>query len=143
MKKIVTKNIKQTKNFGIEFSEKLEAGDTLLLFGDLGSGKTTFTQGLAQGLGIKDRILSPTFVLQRIHDVPKINIKYLNHIDLYRIETPVEIENLGLTEMFEDRNTINVIEWAERLKNFTPKKGYKLSFKYKDENERKIVIEKI
>ena len=142
MKKI-TKNNTETKKFGIEFSKKLKPGDTLLLFGDLGSGKTTFTQGLAKGLGIKDRILSPTFVLQRIHDIPDSKIKYFNHIDLYRIEKPLEIKSLGLSEVFEDKETISVIEWAERLKDFSLKKGYKLYFKYLDTDAREIKIEKI
>lgn len=138
-----TKNSKETKDFGREFAGKLKPGETLLLYGDLGAGKTTFTQGLAQGLGIKDRILSPTFVLQRIHEIPGKKKSVLNHIDLYRIDTPTQIEGLGLSEVMEDKNSITVIEWADRLKNYSPKKGYKLFFKYLGEDKREIIIEKL
>lgn len=140
--KIVTNNFKETKKFGNDFSKKLKLGDVLLLFGDLGAGKTTFTQGLAQGMGIKDRILSPTFVLQRVHDIPGKK-KVLNHIDLYRIEEPTMIDNLGLAEIIEDKNSITIIEWADRLKNYSPKKGYKLYFKYLGGDKREIKIEKL
>ena len=138
-----TKNNSETKKFGFEFAGKLKGGDVLLLYGDLGAGKTTFVQGLAKGLGIKDRILSPTFVLQRIHDVSKGNIKQLNHIDLYRIEEATGIENLGLAEMFDDKSCITVIEWADRLKDFSPKKGYRIKFAYKGGDNREINLEKI
>ena len=141
--KVITKNSDETKKLGIEFADKLNGADVVLLYGDLGAGKTTFVQGLAEGLGIKDRILSPTFVLQRIHDVPDHNFDSLNHIDLYRLEEPTEIDSLGLLEMFEDERSITIIEWADRLKNFTPKKGYKIHFKYLSDVEREIEIENL
>lgn len=141
--KIITKKSDETKKIGLNFAKKLKPGDVLLLFGDLGAGKTTFTQGLAEGFGIKDRILSPTFVLQRMHEIKKGKIKMLNHIDLYRIEEPTQIENIGLMEIFEDKQSVTVVEWADRLKDFSPKKGYKIKFIYKGEREREISIEKI
>lgn len=142
MKKI-TKNAEHTKKIGREFAEKAKGGDLLLLYGDLGAGKTTFVQGFAQGLGITERILSPTFVLQRTHEAKSYDIKSLNHIDLYRLENPTEIENLGLGEITDDVNSITVIEWADRLKNFAPKKGYKLYFKYLGDDKREIKIKEI
>lgn len=142
MKK-ATKSGSETKKLGYEFAKKLEGGDVLLLYGELGAGKTTFVQGLAEGLEIKDRILSPTFVLQRIHEVSGKSIKQLNHIDLYRIEEAVQIDNLGLLEMFEDKSCVTVIEWADRLKDFSPKKGYKLHFSYIDGDKREILIKEI
>ena len=142
MKKI-TNNQKQTKILGVELAEKLTVKDTILLYGELGAGKTTFTQGLAVGLGIKDRIISPTFVLQRIHEVEGREIKRMNHVDLYRIETPTVSDFLGLTDLFDDEESITIIEWAERLKEFQPKKGYLIKIKYLDENKREIDITKI
>ncbi len=142
MKKI-TKNSNETKKLGNEFPKKIKGGDVLLLYGNLGAGKTTFVQGFAEGLGITERILSPTFVLQRIHEVHGSNIKNLNHIDLYRLENPTEIENLGLGEMFDDSDSVTVIEWADRLLNFSPKKGFKIYFKYLDDDKREIVIKEI
>jgi tRNA threonylcarbamoyladenosine biosynthesis protein TsaE len=150
MNKIITFSYDETKKLGAEFVERVKAGDALLLYGDLGAGKTSFVQGLAQGLGIKDRILSPTFVLQRIHEVPGKKINILNHIDLYRIDEPMEIESLGLEEIFDDKRAVTAIEWADRLKLNNHKKGlsagrqgYKLYFKYLGDNKREIRIEKI
>lgn len=139
-RKIITKNNLETFELGSEFATRLKPGDVLLLFGNLGAGKTTFVQGLAKGLGIKDRILSPTFVLQRSHAVSFGNIKNLNHIDLYRIEKSTEIESLGLTEVVEEENSVTIIEWADRLTDFKPKAGYKIRFEYLDENRREIKI---
>lgn len=141
--KIITKNSEETKKMGESFAQKLKNGTTILLFGDLGAGKTTFVQGFAEGLGIKDRILSPTFVLQRIHDVDHENIKRLNHMDLYRIEDPVAIENLGIEELYDDPQSVTVIEWADRLLNFNPKKGYRIFIKSLGDYEREINIEEI
>ena len=141
--KIITKNSDETKKIGLDLAEKIKPGDVLLLYGELGAGKTTFTKGLAEGLGIKDRILSPTFVLQRIHEVNKGKINKLNHIDLYRIEEAVEIKSLGLAEIFEDKKSVSVVEWADRLKDFKQKRGYKVHFKYLSDEEREVEIKKI
>jgi len=141
--KIISKSSEETKRIGKELAEKIKGGDIVLLFGDLGAGKTTFVQGFAEGLGIRDRILSPTFVLQRLHDVAGDDIKTLNHIDLYRIENLTEIENFGLIELFEDKSSVTLIEWAERLKDFKPKKGWKIIFNHISENERELVLDKL
>lgn len=142
MKKI-TNSSEETKKIGQEFAKEIKNGTTILLFGDLGAGKTTFVQGFAEGLGIKDRILSPTFVLQRIHDVDSENIKRLNHMDLYRIEDPTKIENLGIEELYDDPKSITIIEWADRLLSFKPKNGYRIFIKNLGEEEREITIEEI
>lgn len=141
--KLITKSSDETKKIGNDFAQKLNPTDVVLLYGDLGAGKTTFVQGLAEGLGIKDRILSPTFVLQRIHDVPNNKFGNLNHLDLYRIEEPTEIENLGLFEMIEDESAVTIIEWADRLKDFTPKQGYRIYFNYLSNDQREISINKL
>lgn len=141
--KIKSKSSEETKKIGEDFANKIENGMVILLYGDLGAGKTTFVQGFAKGLGIKDRILSPTFVLQRMHDVDSKEIKRLNHMDLYRIENPMEIENLGIEELFDDPQSLTIIEWADRLLNFKPKKGFKITFKEFGDMEREINFEKI
>jgi tRNA threonylcarbamoyladenosine biosynthesis protein TsaE len=122
--KFITKNSKETLKLGEKFALKLHPGETLLLVGDLGAGKTTFVQGIAKGLGIKDRILSPTFVLQRIHQSHSPSIKTLNHIDLYRLEGKHAIESLGLMETINEKDSITIIEWADRLTDFKPNQGY-------------------
>lgn len=141
--KLITKNSDETKKLGSDFAKQVKPGSTLLLYGDLGAGKTTFVQGFASGLGITDRILSPTFVIQRIHDVKNGKIKTLNHLDLYRIENPTEIQNLGIQELFNDGKSVTLIEWADRLLNFNPKKGYKIYFKNLNESEREIETKEI
>src|SRR5688572_26135307 len=98
---ITSKSAEETKNFGKDFGAGLKGGEILALSGDLGAGKTTFVQGLAEGLGITDRVMSPTFLLMREHPV-KFGGK-LYHIDLYRLENNVdqEVENLGVTDYWE------------------------------------------
>jgi tRNA threonylcarbamoyladenosine biosynthesis protein TsaE len=140
--KIITQSDKETKEFGHNFAKKIKKGDVILLYGDLGAGKTTFTQGLAKGLGIKDRILSPTFVIHRVHSITG-NGGSLNHIDLYRIENPTGIDSLGLSELFDDPDAVTLIEWADRLKDFNPTRGYKIKLNYLDKDKREIIITEI
>lgn len=141
--KYITKSSEQTLDLGAKFAKELKPGDALLLTGDLGFGKTTFVQGLATGLGISDRILSPTFVLQKIHKVESDAIKTLNHIDLYRLEGKTQISSLGLDETINESESVTVIEWADRLSDFSPKQGYKLKFNYIDDSQRQIEIVRI
>lgn len=105
----------------------------LALQGDLGSGKTTFTQGLAKFLKIKDRVKSPTFVIMR-------NYKLLYHIDAYRLNKPEEILDLGWSEIISNPKNIVVIEWPEKIKKFLPKQTIYLKFKFINETQRKIKI---
>jgi tRNA threonylcarbamoyladenosine biosynthesis protein TsaE len=142
-RKLVTKNDKETKNLGKQFARELKPGETLLLYGDLGAGKTTFVQGLAEGLGIKDRILSPTFVLHRVHKANFNGIKTLNHIDLYRLEGKQAIDSLGLGETVDDEEGLTVIEWADKLTDLKPKKGYELRFAHTGENQREITVDEL
>lgn len=118
----------------------------LALVGELGSGKTTFTQGFSKGLGIKDRIISPTFIISRGYKIPKgmeeSPFKYFFDVDLYRLEENVEKEvyNLGLVDEFKDPENIILIEWAEKIENLLPEGTIKLKFEGK-EDKRKIEVE--
>lgn len=143
MKNYLTNNDSETIKLGEDFAGGLASGDIVLLSGNLGAGKTTFVQGIAKGLKIKDRILSPTFVLVRNHEVVSEKFNSLNHIDLYRIEGQEDLEKLGIAEFISSEDSVTIIEWAEKLKNFNPKKGYRISFIYKGENKREIMIEKL
>lgn len=143
MKKYLTNNSNETIKFGEEFSKDLDGGDVVLLSGDLGTGKTTFVQGIAKGLKIKDKILSPTFVLVRNHAIESEKFDTLNHIDLYRIDEPSELDKLGISEFISTDASVTIIEWAEKLVNFIPKKGYRIKFVYLGESKREIEIEKI
>lgn len=138
MKKIIlTRNALETQKFGETFGKNLEKG-ILALYGDLGSGKTTFVQGLAKGLGIKKRIISPTFVIVRTY---KIGFNDFYHIDLYRTQSRNDIEGLGIGEIMNDPKSVVVIEWAQKMEDLLPKKRIDIYFEYVDENKRKITYE--
>lgn len=109
------------------------------LYGDLGSGKTTFVQGFAKGLGFTTRLPSPTFIIVRRYPVPETSF-FFHHIDLYRMENITDMKALGLGELFTDPSAIIVIEWAERLGTALPEKRMDITFETIGENERKITI---
>ncbi len=112
----------------------------LALQGDLGSGKTTFTQGLAKSLIIKQRITSPTFVITKRFKIQDSRFKNLYHIDCYRLNKPEEILNLGWQEIIANPKNIVVIEWPEKIKKFLPKNTIYLKFKFINENQRYISL---
>lgn len=131
-----------TQQLGHKLSQSLTGGEVIALFGDLGSGKTTFVQGLAKGLKIKKRILSPTFVFMRAYPV---SLKGQNltfyHIDLYRGENDRDFKNLGLDEVFSD-DSIVALEWAEKVKKVLPKKRIEVYFTKINDKKRRIKIDK-
>ena len=109
------------------------------LHGNLGSGKTTFIQGAARALKIKNKILSPTFVIMK--DFPlSAPFKKFYHIDCYRIEKPKEILNLGFKEIIKNPGNLVFIEWPERIKKIIPKNSVWLEFEVKGKNKRGIRI---
>jgi len=112
----------------------------LLLHGDLGSGKTTFVQGLAKGMGVSDRIVSPTFILMRQYELSNQRFTKLYHIDLYRLHDAGSLESLSLEELFADPHALIVIEWPQRLGELKPEEALEISFLVVDETRRKIII---
>ncbi|MFA5389347.1 MAG: tRNA (adenosine(37)-N6)-threonylcarbamoyltransferase complex ATPase subunit type 1 TsaE [Candidatus Omnitrophota bacterium] len=135
---MITNSAEETMLAGEKLAKKLKPGDVVALSGDLGSGKTTFTKGIGKGLGVKEprRINSPTFVLIREYDgrIP------LYHLDLYRLDNIMEIENLAIEEyIYSDR--VTVIEWAEKIKCILPEKRVTVKFKIKDGDKREVLIE--
>lgn len=135
---MTTNNPEDTIRLGIELAKTLSKGDVVALYGDLGSGKTTFTKGIGQGLGVKDshHINSPTFVLIKEYNgrLP------IYHIDLYRLDNLQDIENIAIEEYIYG-DGISVIEWAERMKKLLPKKHIAVKFTVIGETERDIKIE--
>jgi tRNA threonylcarbamoyladenosine biosynthesis protein TsaE len=107
------------------------------LNGPLGSGKTTFAQGFAKALGVKTRLLSPTFIIVRRYDISHHSF-FLYHIDLYRIGKSAQTEQLGLGEIFADPRAVVVIEWAEYLGNKLPRKRTEVTFRALDDTTRVI-----
>ena len=135
--KIVSKNQKETQDIAQNLGKKIKKGTILALYGDLGAGKTTFIQGLAKGLGINKRILSPTFVIIRSYKGKKFNF---HHIDLYRLNSESQILDQGITQLFEDPRNIVAVEWAERMEKILPKNTLKINLKYLSDKGREIEI---
>lgn len=141
-KKYLVSDLNQTQKIAEDLAKELKPGDFLAFYGDLGSGKTTFIQGLAKSLGIKRRIISPTFIIVRSYNSIINNQKSLifYHIDLYRTESKEDLLGLGIDQIIEDGNSIVAVEWAEKLGSLLPNKRIELYFKYIDENKREISI---
>lgn len=114
MQRFKSHSEQETKQIAENLAKHTKA-NIFALTGELGAGKTIFIQGFAKGLGITEKIISPTFVLIRQHRVPKLK-KILYHIDLYRLVSGEDFKQLGLDEILEGENSIVLIEWAEKLK---------------------------
>lgn len=114
---LVSHSPEQTKQFAATLARQLRGGDVIFLHGPLGSGKTTFVQGLARGLGVREYVQSPTFILLMEHRgmTAEGTPVRLYHVDLYRLEETSELTTLGLEDCLDDPQGIVVIEWAERL----------------------------
>lgn len=132
--KFLSNSESETLSFAKDFSKIIKAGDIILLNGDLGAGKTTFTKGIAAGLGILEPVKSPSFVIEKIYHG---NLK-LVHIDMYRIDD-CEAENMGFEERVNDKNVL-VVEW-NKLNMFSLKASYIINFSYCLDNKRSISIE--
>lgn len=146
-----TKSAAETQKFGEEFAQKIKDGGVVCLFGDLGAGKTTLVQGIARGLGIRQRITSPTFIVVRRYELKNQNskikntsqkskVKYLWHIDLYRLNNIKEIKVLGIEELWQDTNNILLIEWPEKIKSALPQNRWVVKLKQAGENRREITV---
>ena len=149
METVITNSDEETQRLGEEFAKKLKPKDVVFLIGDLGSGKTTFTKGVARGLGIETRIISPTFVIMRMHEVKSQNSKVKNikqyskiltlyHLDLYRLKSEKQTADIGLVDILSDRTGIVVIEWPEISQNLVSKKVWKVRFGNLDRDQREI-----
>ncbi|HUI68651.1 MAG TPA: tRNA (adenosine(37)-N6)-threonylcarbamoyltransferase complex ATPase subunit type 1 TsaE [Nitrospirota bacterium] len=131
---VVTSSHEQTWRIGQMLGSRLEAGDTVCLYGDLGAGKTSFSYGIALGLDVKDQyITSPTFTFVNEY---KGRIPFY-HIDLYRLKDPEELEGIGFEE-YIDSDGVTVIEWAERAEDELPDDRLSVYFSYVDERSREI-----
>jgi len=139
----------QTQRLGMRLGELLRGGELILLDGQLGTGKTTFTQGLAQGLDITENINSPTFTLLKEYqgqpqseessNAFKHNRPALYHFDLYRLDNPDEIVDLGFEDYFFGGG-VSVIEWAEKADSFWPEEHLNIRLKIMSETKRGLLF---
>lgn len=143
--KILSKSLKDTEKIAREFVEKefvrnKDGAFVVGLYGDLGSGKTAFTQAVAKCLGVKETVTSPTFVIEKIY---KLNNKYFDHlihIDAYRLKSENELLHLGWEEIAKNPKNIIFIEWPERVAEILPDDIKKISFTFIGEQTRRIEI---
>ena len=147
---IITKNTEQTQKAAKVLaqeirnqSEQRKEALVIGLEGELGSGKTTFVQGLAKGLGIKDKLTSPTFVIMKKYKLRttsyKIRATNFYHIDCYRIKSR-DLLDLDFKEIIKQPKNVIIIEWAERVKKILPQDTLWIKFEYLNLNERKITL---
>ena len=133
---LVTHRPEETQQVGRRLGEAARPGDVVLLIGDLGTGKTCLTQGIARGLGINDYVLSPSFVIVReLHGrLP------LFHVDLYRLDRLKETEDIGLDDYFYDGG-ITVVEWAEKAMRLMPPAHLRIELAYISDADRKLTLQ--
>ncbi len=145
---IITKSAKETKSLGKMLAQEIKGGRIACLEGELGAGKTTFTQGFLQGLKIKGPYTSPTFLIMKHYKKgisnksqnSKHKIQNIFHIDAYRIREK-DLLNLGWEEIVADSNNIILVEWAERIRKIIPANSIWIKFKWISKNEREIIFE--
>ncbi len=137
MIRATTKAPEDTRELGAQVAQFARSGDVLLLAGDLGAGKTTFTQGFGRALDIDERITSPTFTLVRSYEGSRLQ---LHHIDLYRLDDPIEVLDLGLPELI-DQDAVLLIEWGERAVPVLGPDFLELRFEFgEDDDERRLAL---
>ncbi|HOK40601.1 MAG TPA: tRNA (adenosine(37)-N6)-threonylcarbamoyltransferase complex ATPase subunit type 1 TsaE [bacterium] len=133
--KIISKSLKETKKIAFRLASQIKKGDIILLYGDLGSGKTTFCKYICEFFNIFD-VNSPTFTLLNIYEN---NNTKIFHFDLYRIKDEKELYDIDYEDYFYN-DGITIVEWADRLNQLLPEKGIKIFLKYIDKNSREIII---
>lgn len=146
----ISKSLEETNKIALDFVQNLEPqknrATVVGLYGDLGSGKTTFTQSVAKVLGVRENITSPTFVIEKIYNLSNIEHRtskfyHLIHIDAYRLEKSEELLHLGWQETISDSKNLILIEWPERVSVIMPE-HIKVRFEtLEGQNSREINIE--
>jgi len=131
-----TGSVEETQEVGVRLGRTLQPGDVVACFGELGSGKTTFIQGLAQGLGVNpDRVKSPTFVLQREYAGPMTLI----HLDGYRLEGAADVAWLDVDLLFHP-DKVTVIEWAQRFEGLLPDARLEIRLSHVSAHRRRLSV---
>ena len=154
MTKNISNSLEETQKIASDFVSsisKQKNGATVAgLYGDLGAGKTTFTQMIAKAFGVTDTVISPTFVIMKVYDISYTsnpathnhNFNNLIHLDAYRIENSSELLHLGWKEIISDPNNLILIEWPERVSDIMPLRHIKINLRtLGDRDHREILIQ--
>lgn len=142
MLQCTVRNLKETQKLGKKFAKMIRGGDIILLNGDLGAGKTTFTKYVAKALGVKDEVTSPTFTIMKEYQGKRLR---LLHFDMYRLEDADESTGFGFDEYVKNRdyNVVIFIEWSERVKSMLDGNYIVVDIRRIDENKRQFSIERV
>jgi tRNA threonylcarbamoyladenosine biosynthesis protein TsaE len=132
---LLSRSPEETRSVGRALGQHAQAGDLILLIGDLGTGKTTLTQGIAQGLGVAQPARSPTFVLVAQYQ----GRLRMYHADLYRVNNPLEALELGLDDQ-ERGEGVCVVEWAEKAPEAFPQEHLEVRIAYEGEDRRRLAL---
>ena len=134
----IVKSVEETWHVAEQFAAELSPGDVVCLEGDLGAGKTTFTQGLGKALGVKRAVTSPTFCLVAEHPSPRF---LFVHMDLYRLHAPEDVLAIGW-EDYLARGAVLIVEWPDRAGDLIPPAARHVRFAFGEgEEERKIAFD--
>jgi tRNA threonylcarbamoyladenosine biosynthesis protein TsaE len=128
-----TTSVAATRDLAAAVASLARPGDIVLLVGDLGAGKTAFSQGFAKAIGVEEQVTSPTFTLARSYT----GRFRLNHLDAYRLESAQEAEDIGLAEILEDG--VTVIEWGDTVAPAIPADYLELRFAYGDDDDERLI----
>ena len=147
---IKTNSVKETEKVAKNFVEEITSAERARrnnqnalivgLYGDLGSGKTTFVKGIAKVFGLEKTITSPTFVIEKIYKLKNQVFDNLIHIDAYRLKNEKELLNLGWREISKNPKNIIFIEWPENVNDILPSDAKNIKFRFVDENVREITF---
>ncbi len=136
----ISRNSEQTRRVGARLGALLCPGDLVALSGELGAGKTVLAQGIGEGWGATDPLLSPTFVLVRRHSGPQSAV-YLYHIDLYRLNTEAGVEGLGLYDFIGAPHAVCLVEWADRAPDLFVDEYLWISLRWLDDYRRALICQ--
>jgi tRNA threonylcarbamoyladenosine biosynthesis protein TsaE len=142
--KHLSKSLEETKELAKKFLDTLtkdSSGTVVALQGDLGAGKTAFSQAVGDILDVREVMQSPTFVIEKIYEIDFKGFTHLIHIDAYRLDKKEELLHLGWNEIIARSENLILIEWPERVGEIIPENAHKIYFKFVDETTREIILE--
>lgn len=139
----VTHSLDEMKGVAQDVLEKIQPLDTAFvcaLQGELGSGKTSFTQCIAGLCGVSEHVTSPTYVIQKTYPLSECSFNTLVHVDAYRLESERELEVLGFSKLLEDPSVLVCIEWADNVRALIPQNALWIHFKHQGGDARHVTV---